>query len=131
MFLLTGTRDLQGSHVDIPKPLDPKLHSETVCTPGEYTRYMWGSGYTQFYDLGVSSDTSGDLSSLYKHYVEKIAEDKRYKLDHEIKSDEHISRLAQKLMGWEEKFYLFYLTHIPDVKDITTGINKDKPELQR
>ena len=36
----------------------------------------------------------------------------------EIQSDEHISRMAEKMIGWENKFYLFDLEYNPDVHDI-------------
>ena len=66
----------------------------------------------------------------YQYYVEKIAEDKQTKLQHEIKSDHHIRRLAEKMTRWEEKHDLFHLgAH--EVCDIKHGANIHRPVLQR
>ena len=65
------------------------------------------------------------------HYREQIPENKRSKLLREITSDEHICRLAHKLIRWEEKFYLFDLKYNPHVHDIKEGANKSNPALQR
>ena len=63
--------------------------------------------------------------------MDEIPEDKQAKLKCDIQSDKHIPRLAGLMIGWEEKFHLFDLTHNPDVHDITRGRNRDNLPLQR
>ena len=63
--------------------------------------------------------------------MDKIPVAKRFKLEDDIKSDEHIHRLAEKMTGWEKMSHLFYVCDNPDVSDIKTGHNKDNPACQR
>ena len=75
-------------------------------------------------------DIIGDLASPYKQHLGKIPENKKIRLQHEIKSDQHIRRLAEKMTGRDEMFDLFDLdTH--DFHDIQYGVNRDGPILQR
>ena len=77
--------------------------------------------------IDVLSDTSRDLVSLYHHYVKKVPKDMR--LNYEIKSDQHIHGLAEKMTGWEEKYNLFHLDK-HNIHDIKNGVSRDKPTLQ-
>ena len=58
-----------------------------------------GSHYTcRCYDVvGTLLDTKSHSPTHYRHYVEKIPEDKQAKLQYEIESDQHIRRLAEKM----------------------------------
>ena len=62
--------------------------------------------------------------------MEKVLKGKQGKLYSEIKSDQHIRRVAEKMTGWEEKYDLFNLSRHA-VHDITNGSSKDRPALQR
>ena len=66
----------------------------------------------------------------YQHYLDLISETRRPKLQCEIKYDEHICRLAEKIAGREAKFYYFELDYNPDVHDILMHY-KGNPALQR
>ena len=79
----------------------------------------------------MSPDVTSDLTSSYQDYVDQIPVDKQTKLKCDIQSDEHISRLARHMIGWEEKHYLFNLKYNPDVHDINDGQYKDKPGMKR
>ena len=67
----------------------------------------------------------------YRSYVDKIPVAKQFKLEDDIKSDEHMHRLAEKMTGWEKRSHVFNVRDNPDVSDIKTGHNKDNPAGQR
>ena len=67
----------------------------------------------------------------YKRFVHKIDPSKRCILSREIKSELHLNQIADKLINWEEKCYLFHLKSNPDVYDIHNGKYNSSPPLQR
>ena len=80
--------------------------------------------------LNVYSGSISDVESLYQHYVSLIPENRRFKLEWNIDSDQHIRRMAERMTGWEEKYSLFKLDNI-DVHNIKRGANRDNRVLQR
>ena len=80
--------------------------------------------------LYLHTGATSALVNNYQHYLDLIPETSRPKLQCEIKYDEHICKLAEKMIGWEAKFYYFELDYNPDVHDIMKHY-KDNPALQR
>ena len=70
------------------------------------------------------------MAFKYQQYIEKVPRNKRRRLQYEIELDQHIRRLAEKVIGWEEKYDTFCLDKY-EVHDIKHGANKDRPALQR
>ena len=71
-----------------------------------------------FYFCLLHTGATSALVNNYQHYLDLIPETSRPKLQHEIKFDEHICRLTEKMAGWKAKFYNFELDYNPDVHDI-------------
>ena len=82
------------------------------------------------YGLYLLTGAISDMVTNYQHYFDLILETSRPKLQCEIKCDEHICRLAEKMIEWERKFHYFELDYNPNVYDIMKRY-KDNPALQR